>query len=361
MTETLPIDNPVEPTLQNVDIVHSALNDDIVDVVIVGSGPAGLSASVYTARAGLRTVLFSGDTAGGLVSTTEQIDNYLGLPGITGSDAAQAFIEHAESFGVDVRDESVVSITRPYSLHDNHDPADFPGPLTDEASSDLSVDPVQESSSAGEESTLFTVETQASSLRARAVIYAAGSAPRKLGVPGEDLQGVSYCATCDGLFFMGQRVVMVGGGETAAEEALYLSNLVEHVDVLVRGDSWKASEPAVAKIESRDNISIHMNTEITEILAGDVSTVDSDAVSAVILNDGSRRDVGGVFVAVGQSPNSHLATDHCVLADDGFITHPETPGFFVAGDIADSEYRQAVIAAGDGARAGIDATRYLHR
>jgi len=287
----------------------------VLDVLIVGAGPAGLSAAIYTSRAGLNTKVITGDAIGGLLTTTEQIDNYLGMFGSTGSDMAENFKNHAEKFGAEIVYDTVESI-------------------------------VESSNS------FTTVLASGESILSNAVIYATGSTPKKLGVQGEELSGVSYCATCDGDFFADERAVVVGGGETAAEDALYLAGVCSSVDVLVRGSDWRATAPAVQKLVDHPKVNIHMNTSIAEIF-GD------SFVEGVVLNNGDNLEVEGVFVAVGQSPNSSKASEYTTLFEDGFIKCSNVEGFFVAGDIKNPEYRQVAVAVGDGAKAGIDATRYI--
>lgn len=293
----------------------------MLDVLIVGSGPAGLSAAIYTSRAGLSTLIVEGSVSGGLVTTTERIDNYLGMPGVEGLDMAKTFKKHALEFGATITRGEVASIVR------------FPA----------SEDSVQHFETELADGTVHESKT---------VIYAAGSAPRKMGVPGEDLSGVSYCATCDGLFFEGDAVAVVGGGESAAEEALYLAQTSSSVDVLVRGDKWRASQTTVDRLTAHPSVTVHMSSPIDEVL-GD------DEVSGVRLRDGRELSVKGVFVAVGQIPNSAAAGGHVTLFEDGFIKSSESPGFFATGDIANPAYRQVIVAAGEGAKAGIDATEFI--
>lgn len=297
----------------------------MIDVLIVGSGPAGLSAAIYTSRAGLSTTILEGPVSGGLVTTTEEIDNYLGLPGSAGLDMAENFKKHAVKFGAEIVKGEVDSI--------------------------VSGNPTFKSVVAGQ-NFFQTITTDGRIFNSKTVIFAAGSTPRKLGVPGEHLSGVSYCATCDGLFFSDDPVVVVGGGETAAEEALYLAGLASSVDILVRSD-WKASAAAVARLAHHPKVTIHMSTRVEEVLGTD------GEVSGVRLNTGQELAVNGVFVAVGQDPNSATASPHVTLYEDGFIKTSEVPGFFPTGDISTPEYRQVIIAAGEGAKAGIDATNYL--
>lgn len=285
------------------------------DTVIVGSGPAGLSAAVYVTRAGFSALIVQGESPGGLLTSTEQIDNYLGMYGATGMDMANSFQEHATKFGAETVFSNVVRIVKTDSV-------------------------------------FVTVLDDGSNILSRSVIFAAGSTPRKLGVPGEDLNGVSYCATCDGMFFAGEEVAVVGGGETAVEEALYLSQIASIVDVFVRSD-WRASEPAVNNLLAQKNVVIHFGENITEIVG------DNEGVSSIKTDLGKTYSVKGIFVAIGQSPNCETASDHVVLYENGFIKKSLVPGFFVCGDISNPEYRQVIIAAGDGAKAGIDNTKFL--
>ena len=286
------------------------------DIAIIGSGPAGLSASVYATRAGLSTFVYSGKTSGGLLTTTDQVDNYLGLPGSTGMGMAKSFLEHATEFGAQFISGSALEITQ------------------EADGSFLIQDDLGEAE------------------HYRAVIFSAGSQPRKLGVPGEELEGVSWCAVCDGTFSEGEDVIVVGGGESAVEEAVYMSNIAAKVTVLVRGDDFRANQPAVDALLSKPNVEVRYKTSIVEIL-GD------EAVESAKLSDGSSIPVYSIFEAIGQVPQSHVAENHAAIHEDGFIKHSETEGFFVAGDVADPEYWQVAIAVGDGAKAAIDAIRWL--
>jgi thioredoxin reductase (NADPH) len=264
----------------------------------------------------LTTKVLEGPTSGGLVTTTEEIDNYLGLPGMAGLEMADTFKQHAVKFGAEIVSAEVESIVSGRNFFQ-------------------------------------TITTDGRIIDSKTVIFAAGSTPRKLGVSGEDLSGVSYCATCDGLFFEGDPVAVVGGGETAAEEALYLAGLASSVDVLVRGDAWKASSAAVARLEAHPKVTVHMSTQVEEVLEAD------GEVAGLKLSTGHELAVNGVFVAVGQNPNSVTAAPHVALYSDGFIHESNVAGFFPTGDIATPEYRQVIVAAGEGAKAGIDATNYL--
>ena len=286
------------------------------DVAIVGSGPAGLSAAIYSTRAGFRTTVYSGDTRGGLVTTTEKVDNYLGMPGMDGIAMAEAFLAHAESIGAKLVSASVERVEREPS-------GEFLLRLSN-----------------GEEK------------RYGAVIFAAGSEPRKLGVPGEELPGVSWCATCDGAFSAGEPVVVVGGGETAVEDATYLANIASSVTLLVRGDDFRATRPAVENLLKRENVSVRYNSSIAEI-HGD------GGVERVSLAEGGEIDCFSVFEAIGQVPQSQVAEGHVVLYENGFIEESSVEGFFVAGDVRNPEHRQIAVAVGDGAKSAMEAIKFL--
>ena len=292
--------------------------EDVKDVVVVGSGPAGLSAALYTSRAGLSTSVVKGLTAGGLVTSTEEIDNYLGMPGVSGMNMSEKFLEHSQMFGAQMIDGIVSKIVK--------------------------------RSDGIFETFLFDADEP---LLSKAVVFAAGSEPRKLSVPGSELSGVSYCATCDGMFFADENVAVVGGGESAVEEASYLTNLCSRVDVFVRS-SWRASKPAVDRLGTLANVFVHEGVNVVEI-----QDSGSGEVSGVAGTDGVTYSVSGVFVAVGQIPNSHAAGENVELYSDGFIHKSNTEGFFVAGDVSDPDFRQVAVAVGSGAKAGISATRFI--
>ena len=286
------------------------------DVIIVGSGPAGLSASLYTRRANFSTLVIEGEMPGGLLSTTEQIDNYIGLPGVEGLEMSKMFKEHSESFGTEFSSGTVELITK-------------------------------------DENNVFTVFlTNGDTFQSKTVIYSAGSTPRKLGVTGEEINGVSYCATCDGMFFQDSPVIVIGGGEAAAEEALYMSQIASSVKIIVRGHTLKASQSTLDKISEKENIEIIFGSQV-ELFTG------TTLLTSATLNTGIVLDIDGAFIAIGQVPNSQVAETHTKLLSNGFIHKSVVDGFFVAGDVGSQEYRQIIIAAGSGAKAAIDATKYL--
>lgn len=284
-------------------------------VGIVGSGPAGLSAALYTLRAGFPTTLFGGPVEGGLVTTTETVDNYLGLPGVGGVELSGIFLKHAESLGAELVHRTVATIEK-----------------------------------TSEDFRILTTEEEV--FHFDALIFAAGSVPRKLGIPGEDFSGVSWCATCDGAFFKGDPVAVVGGGEAAVEEALYLSSLASSVTVLLRGEKFRATQPAVNNLLSRSNVKARYGVAVESII-GD------GQVDGLKLSDGSELPVYGLFEAIGQVPQSHTAQKHTVLFENGYVHREKTEGFFAAGDIRNPEHRQIAVAVGDGARAAMDAIKWL--
>lgn len=292
----------------------------IIDSVVVGSGPAGYSAAIYIARAGYDVKVIEGDTPGGLLITTDVIDNYLGFQNIKGIDLANTFKNHVESIGEKVSFTTGVVKTITKRL-DN----------------------------------VFEIVLKDNSvLLSRSVVWAAGSTPRKLGVVGEDLNGVSYCATCDGIFFSDENVVIIGGGDTALEDALYLSNITKKVTVIVRKNKFRGNEVLANKLSQVPNVEIMFEKEVSKI-----NDDGSGNISSVTLNTGEELDVSGVFIAIGQDPNTKEVIDNVTLYDNGFIKKSNTVGFFVAGDVCDPDYRQVIIAAGDGAKTGINVSKFL--
>ena len=301
------------------------------DVIVIGSGPAGYTAAVYAARAGLEPVVFAGSiTAGGALMNTTDVENYPGFPdGVLGPELMEKMQAQAERFGADVRFEDVTSVQ-------------LDGPVKTVVNDD------------GEQ---FT---------ARAVILATGSAYKELGVAGEKEysgRGVSWCATCDGFFFRDQDIIVVGGGDSAMEEALFLTRFGRTVTVVHRRDELRASKIMADRALADEKITFAWNSEVTAI-HGD------GKVTGVTLRDtvtGQEREVGatGVFVAIGHLPRTELVAGQVALNAEGYIDvdHPSTrtnlEGVFAAGDVVDHHYRQAVTAAGTGCAAALDAERYL--
>lgn len=301
------------------------------DVIIVGSGPAGYTAAVYAARAGLEPIVFAGSiTAGGALMNTTDVENYPGFPdGVLGPELMEKMQAQAERFGADVRYEDVTSVR-------------LDGPVKTVVNED------------DEE---FT---------ARSVILATGSAYKEIGIAGEKEfsgRGVSWCATCDGFFFRDQDIIVVGGGDSAMEEALFLTRFGRTVTVVHRRDELRASKIMADRALADEKITFAWNSEVTAI-HGDAK------VTGVTMRDtvtGEEREVGatGVFVAIGHLPRTELLDGQVQLNAEGYVDveHPSTrtnlPGVFAAGDVVDHHYRQAITAAGTGCSAALDAERYL--
>ncbi|KAA8830098.1 thioredoxin-disulfide reductase [Bifidobacterium tissieri] len=310
---------------------------DIRDAIIIGSGPAGYTAAIYLARAGYQPLVIAGVlTPGGQLVNTTEVENFPGFPeGVLGPDLMDRMREQAEKFGTMIEYDDVTSV-------------DF---------SDTTPGAIK---------TLHT--DGGNEYQARTVIVATGSEPRKLGVPGEKEfsgRGVSYCATCDGFFFRDKPIVVVGGGDSAMEEADFLSRFGSSVTIVHRRDEFRASRIMIERVQQNSKIELAMNSVVDEI-HGD----DANGATEVVLRDvvsGEKRTIpaNGVFVAIGHMPQTaflngalDLAADGTVIVDGG-STRTSVPGVFAAGDNADSVYRQAISAAGMGCRAALDAQAYL--
>ena len=298
-------------------------------VIVVGSGPAGYTAALYLARADLRPLVFEGSQYGGALMNTTEVENYPGFPdGIMGPQLMTAIREQAERFGAELVSDDVVSV-------------ELEGPVK-------------------------VVRTLSGEFTADAVILAMGSAYKKLGVPREDElsgHGVSWCATCDGFFFRNQHIVVVGGGDTAMEEATFLTRFAESVTVVHRRDTLRASRIMAERAHANPKIQWAWNSEVAEI-HGD------GKVSGLTLRDtrsGETRQVEatGLFIAIGHDPRSDLVKGQVELDDEGYIltegrsTRTNLAGVFAAGDVVDHTYRQAITAAGTGCQAALDAERFL--
>jgi len=301
-----------------------------IDVLIIGSGPAGYTAALYSARAGLKPVLYQGGQPGGQLTITNDVDNYPGYPeGINGPQMMIDFQKQAERFGTDVRSGMITSV-------------DFSGyPLK------AIVDEKEE-------------------IEAKAVIISTGASARWLGLESEkrlNSKGVSACAVCDGFFFKGQDVVVVGGGDTAAEEATYLSKLCNKVYMLVRRDELRASKFMQQRVMKTPNLEVLWNTETDEVLGKD--EVEGVRVINNKTNEKTDIKVQGFFVAIGHVPNTNIFKNYLELDANGYIktapgsTKTNVEGIFASGDAQDHVYRQAVTAAGTGCMAALDAERFL--
>ena len=302
----------------------------IHDVVIVGSGPAGYTAAIYAARAQLNPVILAGSvTAGGALMNTTEVENYPGfVTGIMGPELMTQMQEQAERFGADIRYEDVTALEL--------------------------------------EGDVKRITTSDGAYEARSVIISTGSEYRHLGIDGEERlsgHGVSYCATCDGFFFKDQDIVVVGGGDSAMEEATFLTRFARSVTVVHRRDELRASAVMAKRAQEDPKISFAWNSRVVELHG-------EDSLTGVTLEDpvtGERRQIEatGLFVAIGQVPRSELVADVLELDEAGYIKvevpsqRTRIPGVFACGDVADPTYQQAITAAGSGCRAALDAEHYL--
>ena len=300
------------------------------DLAIIGSGPAGYTAGIYAARANLEPVLFEGLESGGQLMLTTDVENYPGFDqGIMGPEMMQVFKNQAERFGTKILTETVDSIEK-----------------------------IENG---------FKLTTSKNTYEFKTVIISSGASANWLDVKGEkELQGhgVSACATCDGFFFKDKNVIVVGGGDSAMEEALFLTKFAKNVTVVHRRDSFRASKIMQDRVLSHDQIDVSWNTEVVEIKG-------ESQVSSVLLKDSQtnemeEKEIDGVFIAIGHTPNVSFLNGFLELDEKGYIktgsttaTSTSVPGVFAAGDVADSIYRQAVTAAGTGCQAAIDAERWL--
>ena len=303
--------------------------DTVHDVIIIGSGPAGYTAAVYTARAQLKPLVFEGVQFGGALMTTTEVENYPGFKeGITGPELMEEMREQALRFGADLRMEDVEAVS-------------LDGPIK-------------------------TVTVDGETHQARAVILAMGAAARHLGAPGEQEligQGVSTCATCDGFFFRDQDIAVIGGGDSAMEEATFLTRFARSVTLIHRREEFRASRIMLERAQANEKITFVTNTEVLAV-EGD-SKVSGLLLRNTATGEESKLPVTGVFVAIGHDPRSDLVRGLVDLDDEGYVqvqgrtTHTSLDGVFAAGDLVDHTYRQAITAAGSGCAAAIDAERWL--
>ena len=305
-------------------------NTDVRDVIVIGSGPAGYTAALYTARAQLNPLVFEGTSFGGALMTTTEVENYPGFrSGITGPQLMDEMREQALRFGADLQMEDVESVS-------------LAGPVKE------------------------VVTADGRTHRARAVILAMGAAPRYLGIPGEQEllgRGVSSCATCDGFFFKDQDIAVVGGGDSAMEEATFLTRFARSVTLVHRRDEFRASRIMLDRARANYKITFLTNTAVLSV-EGD-STVTGLRIRDTVTGAESTLAVTGVFIAIGHDPRSELVRGAVEVDPEGYVTVTDQstatslPGVFAAGDLVDRHYRQAITAAGSGCAAAIDAERWL--
>lgn len=301
----------------------------IQEVIMIGAGPSALTAAVYTTREDIDTVLLEKAVIGGLAATTDWVDNYPGFPeGISGIDLAENLRKQAERFGAKIELDEVSNIRK--------------------------------------DGDVIVLDTLSGERRAKAVLIATGTEYKKLGIPGEAeylSRGVHYCATCDGAFYRDKNIVVVGGGNSAVQEALFLTKFASHIDLLVRGDTFRASDVLLHDLEKNQKITVHMNTTTDEII-GDGTKVNQVNGTDKITNKAVTFDVDGVFVFVGLKPNTHFLGNTIKLDDIGFVITNERletniPGVFAAGDVRSGATMQIASAVGEGATAALRIREYL--
>ena len=303
--------------------------NEVYDLIIIGGGPGGLTAGIYAMRAALKTVLIEVGLPGGQMNNSDSVENWPGEEHIGGADLAIKFSQHASSYGLEVISEEVADLEPGLDLH--------------------------------------TVKlANGDRLQAHAVILATGGNPRKLEIPGEEEQygkGVSYCAVCDGFFFRDKTVVVVGGGDTAAEESLYLAKLVKQVYLVHRRDALRAGALLQQRVRAECKIEILWNSIVTEIKADDSGVCGVDLQNT---QSGEKSEISadGVFIFIGFEPNNNLVPAGTKMNADGYVVTDEkcetnAPGIYVIGDLREKYFRQIVISASDGATAALAAAHYV--
>ncbi|MFH2039176.1 MAG: thioredoxin-disulfide reductase [Chloroflexota bacterium] len=309
-------------------VASKAVDSEVLNVLILGAGPAGLSAAIYAARAELEPVVLTGLQLGGQAALTNEIENYPGFPdGVGGSELGELLQKQAERFGAKVEFELATEV-------------------------DLSTRP-------------FSIQTENKLILARSLIIATGANPIYMNIEGEKEltgKGVSYCGTCDGWFFKGKKVVVVGGGDSALEEALFLTRFASSVTIVHRRDTLRASAILQKRAADNSKIEFLMNTIVTKI-NGD-EKVKSVMIKDVVSGEEKILETDGFFVFIGHSPNTQMFKGQLEMADLGYVKidhlmRASVPGVFVAGEAADPDFKQVVTSAGMGAAAAIQATRFL--
>lgn len=304
-----------------------------IKCLIIGSGPAGYTAAIYAARADLKPIMYTGLEPGGQLTTTTEVDNFPGYPeGVDGPTMMVQLQQQAERFGTEVRIGMVTAVDFSNEVGGIHK---------------ITVD-------------------NTTQIEAETVIIATGATAKYLGLPSEQRLrggGVSACAVCDGFFYKGQDVAIVGGGDTAAEEATYLANICNKVTMLVRKDYLKASKAMQHRVTATKNIDLRYNTEIDEVLGDTV--VEGLRMKNNVTGEKEEIKITGLFIAIGHKPNTDIFKGQLDMDETGYVitkgksTKTNKPGVFASGDVQDKEYRQAVTAAGTGCMAALDAERYL--
>ena len=310
-----------------------------IKCLIIGSGPAGYTAAIYAARADLKPVMYTGLEMGGQLTTTTEVDNFPGYPeGVDGTKMMEDLKAQAERFDTEVRFGVVTKVELSKKIGGIHK---------------IEVD-------------------GNTNIEAETVIISTGASASYLGLESEERLkggGVSACATCDGFFYKGQDIIVVGAGDTAAEEATYLAKICENVTMLVRRDEMRASKAMQKRVMNAKNIKVLFNTELDEVLGEKKGFGDEVVVGVRVVNNQTKEkheiEVTGVFIAIGHKPNTGLFTGQLEMDNTKYLitkegsTHTNKPGVFAAGDVQDKDYRQAVTAAGSGCMAALDAERYL--
>ena len=304
--------------------------DNSIDVLIIGSGPAGYTAAIYTSRAGLKTLLYKGDQPGGQLTITSDVENYPGYPdGVLGPQMMIDFENQASRFGAEIKSGMIKDV-------------------------DFQADNLKATAEDGN-----VIET-------KTVIISTGASAKWLNLESEQRlngKGVSACAVCDGFFFKNQVVAVVGGGDTAAEEALYLSKLTSEVHLIVRRDEMRASTIMQNRVLENKKINIHWNSEVKEVLGEDAVT--GIRIFNNISNEISNINLQGLFIAIGHKPNTDIFKDYLDMDENGYIktipgsSQTNIKGVFATGDAQDHIYRQAVTAAGSGCMGALDAERFI--
>lgn len=297
----------------------------MLDAVIIGSGPAGLTAAIYAKRALLNSVVIEKDYLGtGQISVTEKVENYPGLFGISGYELGERFREHAIALGAEIKEGEVTSINKS-------------GNVWAVALSDGSV------------------------METKTVIYCAGASHRRLGVKGDDKQKISYCAVCDGAFYKGKTVAVIGGGDTALGDALYLSNIAETVYLIHRRNEFRANKALQEKVKAKDNIKLILEAVLEEVTGAE----KADGIIYTSKGEQKRLSLDGIFCAIGSTPNTKLLEGVCHLDERGYViagedTATSAPGLFAPGDVRTTPLRQVITAAADGANAIASAEEYIN-